>query len=326
MKILLTNQQTSSVKGGTEIFSSHLKKAFPDLEIIDTRPFRQPKPSPIFKEPILAKRLGNHILESGLAPEAIFTNGMFSWNLKTSAPVINIQHGTLAAFSEAALPKTSLAYWRTRYVYARYEKRAAQNASLVTSNSHFTAANVRRHYNCNSTVIHNAINTDLIRPIPKKRARKPLSLEGHVGIFVGRPDQTKGFDVVQSLARSLPETTFLCVFPFPYPEQLPNIRVLSNIEPKNIGTLYSAADFCVNPSRFDGFGYAPIEALACNTPVIASNVGVFKDMEIEGSWIANTPQDYPKLIKNLPEKITSRPFIRKTFPLKKFIKNYRNMI
>jgi glycosyltransferase involved in cell wall biosynthesis len=39
---------------------------------------------------------------------------------------------------------------------------------------------------------------------------------------------------------------------------------------------YSAADVCVIPSHYEPFGLVAIEAMACRTPVVASNVGGLK--------------------------------------------------
>jgi len=330
MKVLLTHEKAATVKAGAEIFSGHLKKAFPGMKIIDYRSIKSQftEPNSLFRVPVCARRLDNWFMKSGIRPDAILTNGMFGWSLKTSIPVINIQHGTLAAFAGSAMKKTTLNYWRTRFIYSRYERLSAQRADKVVSNSRFTSRMVKKYYGRNSSTINNAIDTEIIKPMKKERAKKLLGLEGRVGIFVGRPDYTKGFDIVKSLASRFNDITFLCVFPFPHQPGQKNIKTLSNIGHERMGAAYSAADFCINPSRFEGFGYAPLEALACNTPTITSRVGIFNDMKVEGSFLVkrNLPQDFAALINKIPEKVNSRKFIRKEFPLSRFKKEYNDML
>jgi glycosyltransferase involved in cell wall biosynthesis len=46
--------------------------------------------------------------------------------------------------------------------------------------------------------------------------------------------------------------------------------------------LYQAADVCVQASRAEGLGFAPLEALACGTPVIAAAVGGLRETIVYG--------------------------------------------
>ncbi len=83
MKFLLAAARASSLKAGVEIFSSHLKKVFPDLEIMDYHTLleegkeRKTRNS-LFREPINSKRLALRLLGEcrSRRPEVIFTNGM----------------------------------------------------------------------------------------------------------------------------------------------------------------------------------------------------------------------------------------------------------
>jgi D-inositol-3-phosphate glycosyltransferase len=55
---------------------------------------------------------------------------------------------------------------------------------------------------------------------------------------------------------------------------------------------YAAADVCVVPSHYEPFGLVAIEAMACGTPVIASNVGGLKFTVIpEETGLLVPPQD-----------------------------------
>jgi glycosyltransferase involved in cell wall biosynthesis len=45
---------------------------------------------------------------------------------------------------------------------------------------------------------------------------------------------------------------------------------------------YPACDICVQASREEGLGFSPLEALACQTPVVASAVGGLRETIVDG--------------------------------------------
>lgn len=51
-----------------------------------------------------------------------------------------------------------------------------------------------------------------------------------------------------------------------------NVIVKQNLNQKQIEELYYLSDILVFPSIYEGFGIPPLEAMACGTPVITSNV------------------------------------------------------
>jgi glycosyltransferase involved in cell wall biosynthesis len=71
--------------------------------------------------------------------------------------------------------------------------------------------------------------------------------------------------------------------------------------------LFNVADVAAMPSIFEAFGLVSLEALACGTPVIASNVGGFSRIVNNEIGYLMKPGDY----KTLTEKITT--FIKDGF-------------
>ena len=53
-------------------------------------------------------------------------------------------------------------------------------------------------------------------------------------------------------------------------ESMPSVRWLKEIEPNVLPSLYAGALGLVFPSLYEGFGFPPLEAMACGTPVICS--------------------------------------------------------
>ena len=51
---------------------------------------------------------------------------------------------------------------------------------------------------------------------------------------------------------------------------------------RDLPAYYQASDLCVQASREEGLGFSPLEALACEVPVVAAAVGGLKETIIEG--------------------------------------------
>lgn len=132
------------------------------------------------------------------------------------------------------------------------------------------------------SVVPNAINTEVWRPIDKTLARHLMGLppERRVllfGTFGANSARHKGFDLLQSALQHLrgqandlqlvvfgqlaPRDPIDVGFPVHYAGHLH--------DDLSLRVLYSAADAMVVPSRVEAFCQTASEALACGTPVIA---------------------------------------------------------
>ena len=100
-----------------------------------------------------------------------------------------------------------------------------------------------------------------------------------VGIFVGRWKIGKGTSILEEVIRLHPDVRWLlAIGPSECPLSGDNIRIIKDAERETLRDLYSLSDFMLLPSYYEGFGLAIIEAMACELPVICTEVGVAKDL------------------------------------------------
>jgi glycosyltransferase involved in cell wall biosynthesis len=339
MKVLLTLSDSGSVRAGMEVYSDYLRKAFPDLEVIDFSASKEEAFAQSFsplKQPMEARAVAKHFLKSmpELKPEVIFTNGMFGWALKrgkAKAPVVNISHGCYSSFADAAMKKNNPDYYRIRFIYSFFERMSAANADVRVSNSEFTERMVKSRYNLESTVIRNAVDTALFRPADKQEARERLGLplNRKVVLFVGRDDYSKGYDIVRKVALMNPGIIFLSVlFPGGHSRER-NLISLPSVEHRKLPDYYCAADACLFPSRYEGFGYVALESLACGTPVVSSDTGIMHSIRVKGLSVVGSfrPEDYSDALNAVleEEKPAGRSYVVREFSLDRFCSEYRKL-
>jgi len=70
---------------------------------------------------------------------------------------------------------------------------------------------------------------------------------------------------------------------------------------------YSAADAVVMPSHYESFGMVALEAMACGTPVVASQVGGLAFLIEDGETGYTVPADDPRALADQLEKIITSP-------------------
>lgn len=75
-----------------------------------------------------------------------------------------------------------------------------------------------------------------------------------------------------------------------------DVVFLGYIQDDDIPFLYNAADIFLFPSFFEGFGLPPLEAMACGTPVIVSNIPSLVEVVADGALIID-PKDIDGMAK-----------------------------
>ena len=275
---VLTPYSSVDYVGGTEVFNDQLESALGELEIFADPETRATAPRwhPDrigMAQPYEALRSARSFLRvhRNRPFQLVICNGLYGWPLAFThldIPAVQVYHFTMAGLARHALslPGDRLT---TGTVSAFFDRLAGRGKSVVAV-SHAVHRELESYYRLGGRVIPNAVDTALFRKHDKPRAREDLGLpaDGPIGLFVGRPEFAKGFDIFLEVAGLLPEITFVVVGRYSGGEA--NVRVLGDIPHAKMPLCYSAADFLLLPSRYEGFGLSILEALACDLPFVVS--------------------------------------------------------
>ena len=169
-------------------------------------------------------------------------------------------------------------------------------------------------------VIHNGVDPEKYRPrdgawsLAKFRIRKPFVL------FCGRLSRQKGiFDLVKAMDSVPDGTQLVLVTGKPdTPELVDELRAAVDgrtdvvwihemLEDPDLVNLYNEAAVFACPSIYEPFGIINLEAMACETPVVAAAVGGIKEVVVDGeTGLLVPPADPPKLARALTEVLEDR--------------------
>lgn len=169
-------------------------------------------------------------------------------------------------------------------------------------------------------VIPPGVDANLFHPIPRSDARQAVDAkEDHTVLFVGRIDPIKGIDIwFKAMALVVEENPSLrgrlciCLVGGDVDDDtVPDAemaRLQSLKEELGIGDLvtflgkrtqeslpffYASADVVVMPSLYESFGMVALEAMACGTPVVASDVGGLSFLVRDGETGFLVPENDP---------------------------------
>jgi alpha-maltose-1-phosphate synthase len=196
------------------------------------------------------------------------------------------------------------------------EKTALEMANAVIAVSGETKRDIERLFNVDPArvhVIHNGIDLEEYRKVDSIQALKHYGIDPSQAylLFVGRITRQKGFmhlmRAIQFMERGF--QIVLCAAAPDTPEiakemktavesarmQRPGIIWINEmVDQKTACELYSHAAVFVCPSIYEPFGIINLEAMACETPVVASAVGGIKEIIVDGETGFLVPLDQMK--------------------------------
>jgi len=192
------------------------------------------------------------------------------------------------------------------YSLSRFcEQTAIEAADSVIAVSKGMRADVLSSYpNVNPDrvhVIHNGIDAEVYRPRPSEAALANLGVDPNVpfALFAGRVTRQKGLHLLLAAAHKInPRYQLVIVASSPdTPEIGAEVAELAErvrsergnlvwighfIPLEDLIHLYTSATVFVCPSVYEPFGLVNLEAMACETAVVASRVGGIPEIVVEG--------------------------------------------
>jgi glycosyltransferase involved in cell wall biosynthesis len=218
------------------------------------------------------------------------TNQTLSFLAHKVSPVIVTVHDII----EVKEPQQGLSGVVNRCLYSGIKK-----ADRIITVSEYTANEVRDYYGVSDDkigVVYNGVGDEFHKidafeaTVGYQTLRKELGLNeaSKVVLYVGSDHARKNLMVaVRAFAKARKQEKGLVFIKVGKPgipkerEKLLKeidrlkmrkfVRFIGNVSNEKLNELYNFADVLIFPSRFEGFGLPPLQAMACGTPVITSN-------------------------------------------------------
>jgi glycosyltransferase involved in cell wall biosynthesis len=296
---IISGFDPSSYKGGVEAFILNLKTLLTDYDISVDVHFLSPAPTLTVKHfPVksLSAVIPEFLLNCFMMGRA-FTKIEKDYDLVISnnyyglgyySPEVrsfNIYHSTHAGYANALKDRISDSDYRTlKYLYGYIGDGLSGKGKNRIAVSQTVRDELHRYYKFRKiVVINHGIDTTFYKKINETtplRRKWDIPADAFVGIFVGRWEIGKGTDIMENMIRSRPDIIWiLAIGPSECPlKGFNNVRIMRDVDNEPLRELYSISDFMLLPSYYEGFGLTILEAMACELPVICSEVGVVRDL------------------------------------------------
>lgn len=217
----------------------------------------------------------------GRGAALVISNGSLGWGGPRGVPHIHVFHGTMPAHVWRGEAHRVL---RDR-VRGAVAGGAAEALSAAGATKVAVAEQVAREVRwCLAQrvdeVIPLGVDLERFRPRDRVTARRRLGLpaDERLVLYVGRAEARKGGDLLEAVCTAAGARLVIAGDA----QDAGGIH-LGQLDHDELPWAYAAADAVLFPSRYEGFGYVSLEALACQRPLVATPTG----------WAADLPSRLP---------------------------------
>ena len=256
--------------------------------------------------------LSGHIWEQSLLP--LQAKGHLLWSPGGTGPAL-YRHQVVTVHDLAPLDCPEGFSPTFRRWYGWLWRRLLPKVPAILSVSEFTKRRLVEVFDLPADKIHvTLLGVDHDRFFPQdtekvEALRRKLSLPDRFVVFLGALSARKNIDrLLEAWSRGNRSDVHLLIaggsggaraLAGTTPPRLPpNTRVLGKIDDVDVPTLLTAAQAFAYPSLYEGFGLPPLEAMACGTPCLVSNVTALPEVTADAAVQVN-PLDVEDITQGL---------------------------
>jgi starch synthase len=318
---LLTREYPPEVYGGAGVHVTELVGQLAKLVDVDVHCFGAPRPDPGVRAyqpwPAIPAQWADEAALQAMSVDLLMASGCrgadlahsHTWYSNLGGHLAKLLHGIPHVMTAHSLEP--LRPWKREQLGGGYalslfcERTAVEAADAVIAVSGGMRADILATYPSvdpsRVVVIHNGIDTDTWRPVPDTGALARFGIDPAVPsvVFVGRITRQKGVDHALAAAEWIDPgaQVVLCAGAPDTPEIGAEMRkraaavaahrggivwIEEMLAQPDLAQILTAATVFLCPSVYEPFGLTNLEAMACETAVVASAVGGIPEIVVDG--------------------------------------------
>jgi len=209
---------------------------------------------------------------------------------------------------------------RTLASFNLFVASSLDKASAIAAVSKLVADETMRGFGVASSKIHLVPNgvDDFFFMEDDARALLPAGVSGNYILYAGTIEPRKGVDVLLSAWETIADAPTLVLCGDPGWREAKVRRRMERhgtrivrtgfVDRRVLRALMRQATLFVYPSRYEGFGLPPLEAMACGTPVVATRAGALPEVLDDAAILVE--RDNPEELALAMSRVLSEPSLR----------------